>query len=97
MLIENLLGEEKSIEILFKHFCIPLVIQSANDITVNNLVFWRTINSKLPDILTTPVILRSPTEGKSLLSAKPGLRGFYSINILPTFWTFPKEESIAII
>ena len=70
MLIENLLGEEKSIEILFKHFCIPLVIQSANDITVNNLVFWRTINSKLPDILTTPVILRSPTEGKSLLSAK---------------------------
>ena len=48
--------------------------------TTNNLVFCNIMKSKLPDILTTPFILISPTSGKSLSKAKPGRRGESSTN-----------------
>jgi len=51
---------------------IPEEITSANFITIYNRVFWSTINSNEPDILTIPTILKSPTEGKFLFRAAPG-------------------------
>ena len=82
--------------LLIKWF-IALEIQSAKDITMNNLVFCNIMKSKFPDILTTPFIFISPTSGKVFSKAKPGCRGESSTNTFPIFWTFPREASIPII
>ena len=76
---------------------IPLDIAFASNITVYNLVFCKTINSKEPEIFTIPSMLKSPTSGKSLFNAIPGLRGLFSISTCPTLSTTPKQASMAII
>ncbi len=50
-----------------------------------------------PEIFTIPSMLKSPTLGKSLFNAIPGLRGLFSISTCPTLLTAPKQASMAII
>ena len=76
---------------------IPLDIESAKFITVLSRVFCKTKYSKLPEILTIPVIFISPIGGRSLFKASPGSKGPFFINILPMLVYDPKQESIAII